>query len=148
MDADGVVRLVAEIVRSVPNLPGAACVGRYDLFDEPVGRGGPERHDQERQRLQRGVALCRTCPARPGCPVSVAASRIGGQTERLADSQRGDGVGMAWGSVPPAALPGATVRHCVRLVATLRRRWHACGHITPGQRTRRGTSILSVAVRV
>ncbi|MGH3934145.1 MAG: hypothetical protein ACRDS1_04060 [Pseudonocardiaceae bacterium] len=68
VDPDGVVLLVAEIVRGAPNLPGAACRGRFELFDEAVGRGGPERPAQERQRLQRAAELCRGCPARPACP--------------------------------------------------------------------------------
>lgn len=68
VDADGAVTLVAAIVRGVPSLPGAACVGRWELFDEVAGARGQERRELERQRVERAAAVCRSCPARPGCP--------------------------------------------------------------------------------
>jgi hypothetical protein len=39
VNPDGVVALLAEIVRGAPNLAGASCVGQYQLFDESPGRG-------------------------------------------------------------------------------------------------------------
>lgn len=65
MDPDGVARLVGVILAGAPSLPGAACRGRYDLFDEVPDRD-PERHLLQRQRLELAAELCCGCPARPG----------------------------------------------------------------------------------
>ncbi|KAA1243111.1 hypothetical protein F0Q45_25845 [Mycobacterium simiae] len=46
----------------MPRLPGAACVGRWDLFD-PRPDNDPDRDHTEAAALQ----LCRTCPALAGC---------------------------------------------------------------------------------
>lgn len=111
--------LVAAIVRCVPSLPGAACVGRWELFDEVAGARGPERRELERQWLERAAALCRRCPARPACPESVAELRTGGQTGWLTRT-RGH---PAWGGVGNRWGRGTTPRYRQRpgiLVATKR----------------------------
>ena len=69
-DPEGTIQLLTEIVRGAPSLPGAACRGRYELFDTVPGRD-PERHAQQRQRLELAAELCRGCPARPGCPAAL-----------------------------------------------------------------------------
>ncbi len=76
MDPEGTIQLLTEIVRGAPSLPGVACRGRYELFDEVPGRD-PERHAQQRQRLELAAGLCRTCPARPACPAALL--QLGGR---------------------------------------------------------------------
>jgi hypothetical protein len=38
MDADGALELLQEILADLPRFPGAACIGRHDLYD-PVSGG-------------------------------------------------------------------------------------------------------------
>ncbi len=66
MDPDGVVRLVGVILRDTPHLPGAACRGRFELFDD-VAREDPALRAA---RLRAAAALCLGCPARPAYPQS------------------------------------------------------------------------------
>ena len=67
MDRDGVVALLAEIVRGAPSLPGAACVDQHELYDELPG-SGPE---YQRERVKRVAACCATCPVQAKCPTLV-----------------------------------------------------------------------------
>lgn len=79
MDPEGTIQLLTEIVRGVPSLPGAACRGRHELYDElPAGRG-PERAAAEQERVAAAVMVCCGCPARSACPESLwpAARRVG-----------------------------------------------------------------------
>jgi hypothetical protein len=66
-DPDGVVALIAEIVRGAPNLAGASCVGQHELYDESPG-SGPE---YQRERIKRAAACCGGCPVQAKCPVVV-----------------------------------------------------------------------------
>ncbi len=63
MDPDGVVALLAEIVRGALSLPEAACVDQYRLYDEIRGRGH-QHHDQEHARIARAATCCVTCRPR------------------------------------------------------------------------------------
>lgn len=47
-----------------PELPGAACVGRWDLMDPPEPDEDPEH---QALRLARAKALCDNCPALTVC---------------------------------------------------------------------------------
>ncbi|MGH3802136.1 MAG: hypothetical protein ACRDTD_18775 [Pseudonocardiaceae bacterium] len=67
MDPDGVVRLLEAILFDLPRLPGAACRGRFDLFDEVA------REDPALRAERAAAALCLGCPARPACPQSPPA---------------------------------------------------------------------------
>jgi hypothetical protein len=68
VDRNGVVDLVAAIVRGAPSLPEAACVGQYQLFDDVPGR---QSRDQRQQRYEAAVMVCRGCPTRPACSESL-----------------------------------------------------------------------------
>lgn len=68
VDPDGVVRLLCKVLAGVPHLPGAACRGRYELFDE-VARGGLGSAPRAPQRGGRAV------PAVPGT-VGVPAGAV------------------------------------------------------------------------
>jgi hypothetical protein len=70
LNPDGEVALLAEIVRDLPSLPGAACVDQYRLYDELPWRG-PEHHDQQRERVKRAAACCAACPVQAKCPTVV-----------------------------------------------------------------------------
>ncbi|BBZ03603.1 hypothetical protein MCHIJ_30400 [Mycolicibacterium chitae] len=48
----------------IPLLPGAACVGRSELFDE---RADHEDPDDRKYRHDKAVRICRACPAQPDC---------------------------------------------------------------------------------
>jgi hypothetical protein len=73
MDREGSIKLLSGILAVTPRLPGAACVGRHEHYDELPGRG-PEHH--ERERVVRAVACCATCPARVRCPTVITSSTI------------------------------------------------------------------------
>lgn len=75
VDRDAVVALVAAIVRGIPSLPGAACIGHHDLFDELPGRGH-QHHDDEHARIARAAACCGTYPARVQCPTVTTSTTI------------------------------------------------------------------------
>ena len=91
---------------TVPRLPGAACPGRWELFDATRGvrgPGGPAR----REALQ----LCASCPALQGCgdwleglpvrlrPVGVVAGRSLPKGREVAATGSGRGAGADCGSV-------------------------------------------------
>ncbi len=63
MSADQLANLLGAI-SAAPNLPGAKCAGRHDLFDES---GKNEDAEVVRQRHTQAAALCHTCPALAGC---------------------------------------------------------------------------------
>jgi hypothetical protein len=67
VNPDGVVALLAEIVRGAPSLPGAACMDQHELYDELPGCG-PE---YQRERVERAAACCATCPVQAKCPTVV-----------------------------------------------------------------------------
>jgi hypothetical protein len=67
VNPDGVIALLAEIVRGTPSLPGAACVDQYQLYDELPG-SGPE---YQRERVKRAAACCAGCPVQAKCPTVV-----------------------------------------------------------------------------
>lgn len=60
----GWVDLTAEILRGLPNLSGANCIGSETLFD-PKGRD--EESLDAAYRHQAAAELCRTCPAVDAC---------------------------------------------------------------------------------
>ncbi len=73
MDPDAALDLLKEILAGVPRLPGAACIGRHEMFD-PVLGNGHQYQRQERARLteesrnsaprapQSGIAPARPLP--------------------------------------------------------------------------------------
>jgi WhiB family redox-sensing transcriptional regulator len=68
MDADAALDLLKEILAGVPRLPGAACIGRHELFDPVPGNGGHQHQRQEQIRRAEAARLCATCPAIRHCP--------------------------------------------------------------------------------
>ena len=70
MDADGSIKLLGVILRGVPNLPGAACQGHHELFED-VAHEDPVLRAQ---RVATAARLCRSCPERPACSASLAPS--------------------------------------------------------------------------
>ncbi len=72
-------------LRAFPALPGAACIGRHDLFDEQTP---DESTGEARTRYAAAVAVCTDCPALDPCaawfdglrprdrPVGIIAGRI------------------------------------------------------------------------
>jgi hypothetical protein len=72
-----------DALAAAPNLSGAACRGRHELFD-PRDLSDPDRQDIEAEAL----ALCRGCPALLACrrwydslppgkrPIGVVAGQI------------------------------------------------------------------------
>lgn len=63
----GTVGLLAEILRDVPRLDGAACsLEHARLFDVPH-QGGPGGRQRARQRRVIAERLCATCPAHDAC---------------------------------------------------------------------------------
>ena len=51
-------------LRAIPDLPGAACLGFWDLFDE-AEPGEPPAAVTERHEA--ALAMCETCPALAAC---------------------------------------------------------------------------------
>ena len=88
----GEIALIAEILRELPNLAGATCVGSAELFD---AKGRDEEHESVRYRHTAAAELCRVCPARAAC-TAWAATQPDQQTSVIA------------GQVP--ALPGTVGR--------------------------------------
>jgi hypothetical protein len=80
-------------MRRAPRLPGAACRGKWALFDpaEPT-----ETADETRNRHQAALAACQSCPALAECkqwieslkprhrPLGVVAGRINEPKKRRA----------------------------------------------------------------
>ncbi|MCF8603264.1 WhiB family transcriptional regulator [Gordonia sp. HY442] len=75
----GTLDLLARILDGLPNLSGAACVGREVLFD-PYDRDEPI--DLAEYRHARALALCNECPVRSACAEHVHNQR--GDTARRA----------------------------------------------------------------
>ena len=69
MDADGTIRLLSVILWELPNLPGAACQGKHDLFED-LAREDPVLRAQ---RVAAAARLCRGCPQQSACSASLAA---------------------------------------------------------------------------
>ncbi len=55
---------LAAALAAAPRLPGAACKGRYELFD-PAEPG--EDEDDYTYRDETALAICRHCPALTDC---------------------------------------------------------------------------------
>lgn len=53
-----VAELLADIAATAPHLAGAACVGRWELFDVET---------RDDARTPEAVAICQRCPALPEC---------------------------------------------------------------------------------
>jgi hypothetical protein len=70
VDVDGALLLLREILTDLPQLTGAACVGRHALYDELPGHGH-QHHDQQRQRVKLAAACCGGCPVRHQCPMVI-----------------------------------------------------------------------------
>lgn len=87
-DPDGTIKLLGVILRGLPNLTGAACHGRHELFDELTGRLSPRVRELQRQRDSLAVEMCRGCPARPACSESLLRPTRGNE-----DPDRGIGAG-------------------------------------------------------
>ena len=65
LDPDGTIELVAAILAGTPNLPGAVCDRRENLFD-PAHPG--EDRDDLAHRHNAAATLCRTaCPVIDEC---------------------------------------------------------------------------------
>ena len=73
------------------SLPGAACVGRWSLFDPPA-RGEPPA--TTRQRHTQALAICAACPALDRCKDWV---------DQLPPNQR-----------PPGVVAGTTIRESTK----------------------------------
>ncbi len=67
LDPDGVVRLLSKVLWELPNLPGAACIGRSTLFEDVPSEDPATRA----QRLAAAARLCRGCPQRTVCSASL-----------------------------------------------------------------------------
>jgi hypothetical protein len=65
MDREGTITLLSVILAGIPQLNGAACVGRHHLYDEIPGRG---QNDQRRQSYQAAAGVCSRCPVPVLCP--------------------------------------------------------------------------------
>ncbi|WP_237669502.1 WhiB family transcriptional regulator [Rhodococcus sp. BS-15] len=64
MTARRSARVVHVLAGSTPDLPGALCRGRWDLFD-PAGHG--ESLASVTARQEHALALCSSCPALAQC---------------------------------------------------------------------------------
>ncbi len=73
VDPDAALDLLKAILAGTVRLPGAACVGRHQLFDQTPGNDHQQRR-AERIRLAQAARLCAACPAIRHCPsVTVSA---------------------------------------------------------------------------
>lgn len=57
-------RQLAELFAGLPVLDGAACAGRWELFDDAEPGEDP---DQVRYRHVEAARICRTCPVLDRC---------------------------------------------------------------------------------
>lgn len=64
LDDDATLQILKRILRDLPKLADAACVGRAELFD---ARDPDEDAEAAEYRHHRAAALCRTCPALDAC---------------------------------------------------------------------------------
>ncbi|HEX4102343.1 MAG TPA: hypothetical protein VHY21_17680 [Pseudonocardiaceae bacterium] len=72
MDVDGALLPLREILTDLPQLTGAACIGRHEMFDPVIGNGNQYRR-QEQIRLAEAARLCAGCPVIQRCTsVTVA----------------------------------------------------------------------------
>ncbi|WP_018180379.1 hypothetical protein [Jongsikchunia kroppenstedtii] len=71
-DADGWIALVGQILAGVPLLPGAACLGRSELFDEPEPDDEPALISYRHRAAEK---ICATCPARAACTEWTATTK-------------------------------------------------------------------------
>ncbi len=67
VDPDGTVRLLIAILTGQPQLPGAACRGRHELFD-PIRCIDPQHYRQEQIRRTEAARICAGCPMIHRCP--------------------------------------------------------------------------------
>lgn len=51
-----------------PDLPGAACIGRWELFDTAAQKDGPER--------TQALEICRRCPSLARCKTWAAGQKF------------------------------------------------------------------------
>lgn len=60
--------LLEQILRDRPNLTGAACIGRWELYDRAA--------DRDPAATAEATSLCRACPQRHRCPESLAYPKV------------------------------------------------------------------------
>ncbi|KWX19724.1 hypothetical protein AFM11_34340 [Mycolicibacterium wolinskyi] len=59
---------MAELLAGIPNLPGACCKGRSDLFEATIaGRDGPASKTELENSRAAALRLCAACPALAPC---------------------------------------------------------------------------------
>ncbi len=64
--------LLAELAQGIPELPGARCKGREELFDQTITRPGGGNHDDTVTYARRAATrLCASCPALTQCAAWV-----------------------------------------------------------------------------
>jgi hypothetical protein len=73
VDHDGTIMLVTAILRGTPSLPGAACRGEHELYDDVPGQSH-RSHMLRRENFAASLILCRGCPVRPACPAASVAA--------------------------------------------------------------------------
>ena len=76
MDPDAALDLLKAILAGTVRLPGAACIGRHDLFDRTPGNGGHQHQHQEQIRRAEAARLCATCPAIPHCTSATVSTEL------------------------------------------------------------------------
>jgi hypothetical protein len=81
VDHEASVKLLAAILADLPQLTGAACVGRHQLFDPVLGNGRRYR-DQERVRLAKARATLRWVSRSPAVPQRDRGRRRGNHARR------------------------------------------------------------------
>lgn len=62
VDREATARLLSAILANQPRLPGAACIGRHELFDPIRGNGSRFQHQEQIRRVE-------AARIRAGCPV-------------------------------------------------------------------------------
>lgn len=74
MDREASVKLLAAILTDLPQLTGAACVGKHRMFDPVIGNGLQCRdRERVRVRLAKAARVCAGCPVIQRCTsVTVA----------------------------------------------------------------------------
>jgi WhiB family redox-sensing transcriptional regulator len=77
MDREGSIKLLSGILAGTPRLPGAACIGRHELYD-PIAGNGPQFQRAEQIRLAEAAQVCAGCPVIQRCPsvTTVAVTTI------------------------------------------------------------------------
>jgi hypothetical protein len=64
---DGVVDLLADILRGVPRLENAACVGRWPGLFDPPGQGESLDHPDVAYRHRIATSICHSCDCIRDC---------------------------------------------------------------------------------